>query len=308
MGFELRFQVLTLPSHDWPTYRDQIKRVEALGFDIAAVPDHFCDWANPPAPWLEAWTSLAGLAAETSTVRLATCVTQIPLRHPGVLVHQAVTVDHISGGRVELGLGTGITIDPSLEMIGLENWSAGERVARFGEYIELVGLLLSQEVTTYDGRYYSAAEAVMNPSSQQQPRIPVVAGALAPKMMGHAARFADIWNTMSFDADFDAQLVETRARVEAMNDLCEKVGRDPGSLRRSFNIFDAEARSEGGRIRYYDDPDLLHRLVTELTAIGFTDIGLYYPILADQLEAFETIAGATIPELRANHELSAIGP
>ncbi|MDG2113456.1 MAG: LLM class flavin-dependent oxidoreductase [Actinomycetota bacterium] len=191
MSFDLRFQVLTLASFDWPDYRDQVKRVEALGFDVAAVPDHFCDWAHPPAPWLEAWTTLAALAAETSTVRLATCVTQIPLRHPGVLAHQAVTVDHISEGRVEPGLETGIVIDPSLEMIGLPNWSNGERVARFGEYIELVGLMLGQTVTTYDGTYYSAAEAVMNPSSLQQPQVPVVAAALGPKMMRHTARFAD---------------------------------------------------------------------------------------------------------------------
>lgn len=301
MPFDLRFQVLTLPGTDWSEYRDQIKRVEALGFDVAAVPDHFCDWANPPAPWLEAWTTLAGLAAETSTVRLATCVTQIPLRHPGVLAHQAVTVDHISGGRVELGLGTGLIIDPSLEMIGLPNWSNGERVARFGEYIELVGLMLGQTVTTYEGTFYSAAEAVMNPSSLQQPRVPVVAAALAPKMMRHTARFADIWNTMSFDADFDNQLREVTARAELMDELCAAAGRDPATLRRSFNLFDAEARTQGGRIRYYDDPDLLSRLVTELTAMGFTDIGLYYPTLPDQLEAFETIADTTIGELRADY-------
>lgn len=300
MGFDLRFQVLTLPSFEWVTYRDQIKRVESLGFDIAAVPDHFCDWANPPAPWLEAWSCMAALAAETSTVRLATCVTQIPLRNPGVLAHQAVTVDHISGGRVELGLGTGIAIDPSLEMVGLPNWSNGDRVARFGEYIELVGLLLSQAETTYDGVYYQATNAVMNPSSMQQPRIPVVAAALAPRMMAHTARHADVWNTMSFDPDFDAQLSEVGARVELMDQLCVEAGRDPSTLRRSFNIFDATARTEGGRLRYYDDPDLLTRLVTELVSLGFTDIGLYYPTLSDQLDAFERIANTTIAELRTH--------
>jgi alkanesulfonate monooxygenase SsuD/methylene tetrahydromethanopterin reductase-like flavin-dependent oxidoreductase (luciferase family) len=299
MSFDLRFQVLTLPSTDWPTYRDQVKQIEALGFDVAAVPDHFCDWANPPAPWLEAWTCMAGLAEATSTVRLATCVTQIPLRHPGVLAHQATTADQISGGRIELGLGAGITIDPSLEMIGLENWSNGERADRFGEYIELVGLMLSQPVTSYQGKYYRAVDAVMNPSSVQDPRVPLVAAALAPKMMGHTARFADTWNTMSFDADFDAQLVEVRDRVELMDKLCEQVGRDPKSLRRSFNIFDAEARTQGGRLRYYEDPDLFTRLVTELTVIGFTDIGVYYPTLPDQIPSFEKIANDVIPGLRA---------
>ena len=108
---------------------------------------------------------MAALAAETSTIRLSTNVTQIPLRNPGVLAHQAVTVDHISGGRVELGIGTGLTIDPGTEMIGLPNWSNGERASRFGEYVELLGLLLSDEVTTYEGEYYRADQAVMNPSA-----------------------------------------------------------------------------------------------------------------------------------------------
>ena len=118
--------------------------------------------------------------AETSTIRLASNVAQIPLRNPGVLAHQAVSVDHVSDGRLELGLGTGLTIDPGTEMIGLPNWSNAERVARFGEYIEIMCQLLSQEVTSYEGKYYSASGAVMNPSSVQTPRIPIVAAALGP--------------------------------------------------------------------------------------------------------------------------------
>ena len=115
---------------------------ERAGFDIVEVGGHFVDWADPPVPWFEAWTTLAAIAAETMPVRLATCVTQVPVREPGVLARQAVTVDHISGGRLELGLGTGVAVDPSLEMLGLPNWSAAERVDRFGEYVEIVAMLL----------------------------------------------------------------------------------------------------------------------------------------------------------------------
>lgn len=153
MTAPVRFHVLALPGGSWADYRAQVLHVEELGFDFAAVPDHFCDWANPSAPWMECWTLFAALAVETSTIRLSTNVAQIPLRNPGVLAHEAVTVDHISGGRIELGIGTGLTIDPGTEMIGLPNWPNGERVGRFGEYIELLGLLLSQEITTFDGEY-----------------------------------------------------------------------------------------------------------------------------------------------------------
>lgn len=298
MTHRVRFQVLTLPGRPWTDFRAQVLHVESLGFDIAAVPDHFCDWANPPAPWLECWTLLAALAVETSSIRLSTNVSQIPLRNPGVLAHQAVTVDHISGGRVELGIGTGLTIDPGTEMIGLENWSNGERAARFGEYIELLGMLLSQEVTTYEGEYYNAAEAVMNPSSLQSPRIPIVAAALGPRMMRHAARFADGWNTMSFSPDFAAQLDELSERNARMDQLCEELGRDPSSLRRSVNLFDAEARAAGGRLRVYDDEDLLVDLLGGLGEAGFTEFGLYYPSDPSQLEGFERIARETIPSLR----------
>ncbi len=298
MADPIRFQVLTLPGHPWAEYRKQVLHVEALGFDIAAVPDHFCDWANSPAPWLECWTLMAALAVETSSIRLATNVSQIPLRNPGVLAHQAVTVDHISSGRVELGIGTGLTIDPGTEMIGLPNWSNGERTRRFGEYVELLGLLLGQEHTDYDGEYYTADHAVMNPSSYQTPRVPVVAAALGPKMMRHAARFADGWNTMSNAPDFDDQIVELTERNARMDNLLEEVGREAASLRRSVNLYDVIARRSGGRLRYYDDPDLFVSLITRLREAGFTDFGLYYPSHGDQLDTFEHIAQNVIPGLR----------
>ena len=300
MSFDLRFHVLTLTNVPWTEYRDRVKRVEDAGWDIVEMGDHFVDWANPPAPWYEAWTTMAALAADTSTIRLATCVTQIPLRSPGLLAHQAITVDDISGGRLELGIGTGVLIDPSMEMLGMPNWSAGERVDRFGEYIELLALLLSQEVTTYHGDYYSVDGAVMNPTSVQQPRVPLMAAAPAPRMMGHTARHADIWNTMSFDADFDAQVVELTQRAEQMDEICAAVGRDPTTLRRSVNLFDAEARAGGGAIRYYADEGLFRRLVTELVAAGYTDIGVYYPSEPAQVPAFERLGSSVLPELRAD--------
>ncbi|MGI9622933.1 MAG: LLM class flavin-dependent oxidoreductase [Acidimicrobiales bacterium] len=298
MAQPAQFQILTLPGLPWADYRAQVLHVEDLGFDIAAVPDHFCDWANPPAPWLECWTLMAALAVETSSIRLATNVSQIPLRNPGVLAHQAVTVDHISGGRVELGIGTGLTIDPGTEMIGLPNWSNGERASRFGEYIELLGLLLAKEITTYDGDYYCADQAVMNPSSLQSPRLPLVGAALGPKMMRHTARFADGWNTMSFSPDFEQQLTELSERNASMDDLCDELGREPSSLRRSVNLFDAAARAAGGRLRYYDDEDLVVHLVSSLRDAGFNEFGLYYPSDASQVDAFEHIARDVIPSLR----------
>lgn len=301
MAHDLRFQVLILPNAPWPEYRDRFVHIEDLGLDVGACGDHFCNWADPPGYWLEAWTGLAGVAASTSTLRITTCVTQIPLRNPGVLAHQAVTLDHVSGGRFELGLGTGIDFDPSCEMVGLPNWGNKERVDRFAEYVQVVAQMLPEGVTSFAGDYYSTSEAVMNPGSLQEPRLPLMVAALAPRMMSLAVSHADIWNTLHYDPDFDVQLAETAERAATVDELCTQVGRDPGTLRRSFTVFDAEARATGGAIRYYDDPDLFVDLVQRLTDLGMTEISIYYPTQPDQIPKFEHIAHEVIPQLRAEH-------
>jgi alkanesulfonate monooxygenase SsuD/methylene tetrahydromethanopterin reductase-like flavin-dependent oxidoreductase (luciferase family) len=301
MANGLRFQVLVLPSVPWSEYLDRFVRLEGLGFDVAAAPDHFCDWGNPTGPWLEAWTCLAAIAARTSTIRLTTCVTQIPLRNPAVLAHQAVTVDQISGGRVELGIGTGLKIDPSYDMIGVPNWSTGERVERFAEYVELLDHLLAEGVTDYHGDYYQANGAVMNPGSVQQPRLPIMVAALGPQMMRLAVQYADIWNTLSFAADFGEQMAELSDRCVAIDELCAELGRDPSTLRRSYTMFDPTARAGGGAIRYYESDDAFIDAVQQVIGLGITEVSLYYPGLASQLPAFERIATEVLPMLRKEH-------
>ena len=301
MGYPLRFQVLVLPNVPWAQYRDRFIHLEQLGFEVAAAADHFCDWTNPPAPWLEAWTGLAAIAERTSTMRLTTCVTQIPLRNPAVLAHQAVTIDHISGGRLEIGLGTGLVVDPSYAMAGLPNWEPKERVARFGEYVALVCSLLAGGVTDYNGEYYQAAGAVMNPGSLQQPRLPVMVAALGPSMILHAVRHADIWNSLSFEADFDAQLAQTTSRIARIDALCVTIGRDPATLRRSYTMFDATARASGGRIAYYESEQAFRRMVGQVIDLGIDEVSLYYPIITEQMPMFEHIARSVLPELRLAH-------
>ena len=90
-------------------------------------------------------------------------------------------------------------------MMGIENWSNSERVDRFGEYVQIVDQLLSNEVTTYEGRYYSVKDAVMNPRPIQTPRPPILIAAMGPRMLRRAARYADNWNSLSFLETFDSQ-------------------------------------------------------------------------------------------------------
>ncbi len=301
MAFPLRFHVLVLPNVAWVELKARFLRLEELGFEVAALPDHFVNWTRPADAWFESWSLLPALAEATSTIRISTAVTQIPLRNPAMLARQALTLDHISNGRIEIGLGTGITIDPSYGMTGIPNWDPRERADRFGEYIELVGLLLSQEVTTFAGRFYQAEGAVMNPRPVQSPRPPITAAALGPKMMRHAARFADTWNSMSFLETFEDQLAETRARCLAMDAIGSEIGRSPASLRRSYLMFDSQARHRGGSIGIYESRERFVESVTQIVALGISDIGLYYPGDPHQVPMFERIARDTLPILRSEY-------
>jgi alkanesulfonate monooxygenase SsuD/methylene tetrahydromethanopterin reductase-like flavin-dependent oxidoreductase (luciferase family) len=298
MPYPLRFHVLLLPNVGWGELKARVLRLEELGIEVAALADHVVDWSNPTAAWLEAWTALSALAEATSTIRLSTVVSQIPLRNPAMLARQVSTLDQIANGRVELGLGTGLGIDPSSVMIGVANWEPKERVARFAEYVELIGRLFSEEASTYEGRYYQVEGAVRQPAVQM-PRPPILVAALGPRMMRLAARHADIWNSLSFLPSFTEQLDETRTRCRAMDAECEAIGRDPATLRRSYTMFDAGARARGGAIGYYDSRQRFIDEVSRLAELGISDVGLYYPLDAEQLGAFETIAREVLPGLRS---------
>ena len=300
MRYPLRFHVLLLPNVGWDELKARVVRLEALGLEVAALADHVVDWTNPAVPWFETWTVLPALAEATGTIRLSTVVTQIPLRNPAMLARQVLTLDHLSHGRIELGLGTGITIDPSCTMVGVPNWEPRERVDRFGEYVDLIRQLLSQEVTTYEGRYYRVDGAIRQ-QPVQSPHPPLLVAALGPRMMRHAVHFADIWNSLSFLPSFDEQLAETQARCEAIDACCAAIGREPSTLRRSYTMFDAQARQRGGAISYYESSQRLIEQVSRLVELGISDVGLYYPGDPAQLASFETIATEVLPQLRSAH-------
>jgi len=299
MGYPLRFHVQIIPNTGWDTVKARVLEAEALGFEAVALADHLVDWTDPSRPWFEAWSALGALAETTSTIRLTTVVTQMPLRNPAMLARQVLTLDHISHGRIELGLGTGLTIDPSYAMAGLPNWTPSERVARFAEYCELVSLLLSQEITTYHGKFYAVEGNVMQPRPRQSPRPPLLVAALGPRMLALAAQHADIWNSLSFQEVFADQLAETRSRCAAMDEACAAIGRDPGTLLRSYTMFDVQARPRGGAMSYYQSPEAFITQASQIADLGIRDIGIYYPADPSQHATFRQIATDVLPHLRA---------
>jgi alkanesulfonate monooxygenase SsuD/methylene tetrahydromethanopterin reductase-like flavin-dependent oxidoreductase (luciferase family) len=301
MPHQLRFSVLVLPNVPWPEFLRRCRQVEDLGFDAIGLADHLVDWAGGQGPWFELWSQLSAIAMATTRIRLATLVAQIPLRNPALFALQALTADHISGGRLDLGLGIGLPIDPSYRMMGIENWTAKERVARFGEYVDLVDQLLTSEKVSYRGRYYQTDAAALAPRPVQSPRPPIIIAAMGTVMLGHAARHADIWNSLSFAKTFEAQLEETRQRIAAIDAHCAAIGRDPASLRRSYLMFDPAARSSGGMISYYESEETFSRMVQQVIALGISEVVLYYPMLDRQMPMLERIARDVLPTLKAVH-------
>ncbi|MFW9844411.1 MAG: LLM class flavin-dependent oxidoreductase [Candidatus Thorarchaeota archaeon] len=294
---EIRFGAVIL--QDFP-YQELVKlwqKFDSLNFDSTWIADHFVNYAHPDSPWLDGWSTLAGLAASTSRIRIGTLVTSIPFRHPAVLARQAMTVDHISNGRLEIGIGAGApgSIDPSYTMTGIENWSTEERVERLKEQVEIVDTLLSNIKSSYEGKYYQLKDVIMAPGPVQKPRPPIVVAAHLKASLRIAAEFADTW--VSFGADFGAptELVvkNTEKRIAYLDMYCEKIGRDPGTLRRSLLVFGAEANTAfASEVQFTE-------IVERYTALGITDLVFFYPFFApDQIPMFEKIAKEIIPTLR----------
>ena len=273
------------------------QQFELLGFDSTWIADHFVNYAYPNSPWLDGWTTLAGLANCTSRIRIGTLVTSIPFRHPAVLARQAMTVDHISNGRLEIGIGAGApgSIDPSYTMTGIDDWPTKERTERLKEQVEILDTMLRNQTSSYDGKYYQINEAIMAPGPVQKPRPPLVVAAHMKASLKIAAELADTW--VSFGADFGSPhekvIEKTQKRMAFIDKYCEKIGRDPRSLRRSLLIFGDEANYA------FTSEDKFTKIVDRYTSIGINELVFFYPFFApEQIPMFERIAKDTIPDLR----------
>lgn len=173
---------------------------------------------------LDAWATLAGLAAITERLRLGTMVSPATFRHPAVLAKSAVTVDHISGGRVELGLGAGWW-EREHEAYGFELPPVGPRMDALEEQLQLIGLHWAEGPFSLEGRHYRAENLDALPKPVQRPRPPLILGAKGgPRSLRLAARFADEYNTVFLEPE---EVRDLRSRLDR---ACEAEGRDPATL------------------------------------------------------------------------------
>jgi len=300
MTHPLRFGIMFLQNMPWQTIVEHWQLVESLGYDSLWIADHFLNPHNIEDDWFDGWSLLAALATQTSTIRIGTLVTNIIYRNPAVIARQAQTLDHISNGRLELGIGATSERDPSHRMTGVENWSTSERVVRFREIVEIVDLMLRQDTTTYLGDYYQVTDARIRPSAIQKPRPPLTIAAAGPSSLKLAAQYADTWNTFGgFGLSTQENLAITRQRSELLDGYCAKIGRDPGEIRRSFLVGMTQDTPFASLEAFYD-------CIGRFQELGFSEFMFYYdyqalpPDKCMDRDMLERIASEAIPALRKN--------
>ena len=239
----VRFGVQTPPQH---TTWAEIERVwvdaDGLDLDSAFVFDHFMPiFSDPEGPCLEGWMLLAALAAKTTRIRAGVLVTGNTYRNPALLAKMAATVDHVSRGRLILGMGAG-WFEREHEAYDVPFHDTGERARRLVEAVTVVKKLFSEERADFDGRYYTLADAPFEPKPVQRPHPPILIGGMGPKVIQPlAAREADIWHFFVRSGD-PAEARTICARFDA---ICREVGRDPAAVEKSTSIRAEQLAGEG---------------------------------------------------------------
>lgn len=268
----------------FPTLRERWRRAEDLSVDAIYLADHTGDYRDLDGHWFEAWTTLAAMAAVTTKARIGLLVANPVLRPPAVVAKAAVTVDHLSDGRLDLGLGTGIA-GFDHDAVGQAYWGLRERLTRFTEYVEVVdGLLRSRERSfERSGSYIRTVHAPCAPAPVQDPRPPMVLGGQSRSVRRLAARLADGWNTHGgFGSSYEKILDDTGEQNRVMDDDCRSLERHPGDVRRSLLLFEALDPWSSAV-----DPV---KVVSDFSSAGVDDFVLFWPPVDREDELADVLA------------------
>ena len=271
---------------DWPSLRDACLAAERAGFDTLWLDDHLLadegDWHDGK---LEGWTSLAALAPLTTNARLGLLVAANTFRNPGLTAKLATTLDHVSSGRLILGIGGG-WFDREHEAFGLDFGSGfGERLDRLEESIGLIERLLAGEQVTHNGRFYSMVDALCLPRPIQ-PRLPIlIGGSGREKTLRTTARHADLWNGYGEPA----RIAETS---DVLRQRCEEIGRPFEAIERTVTMEVVIRTSESDARKAYETVEDRHgirgRVGSDGTPRGLNAAGPA-EVVADYVRRFEAL-------------------
>jgi F420-dependent oxidoreductase-like protein len=252
---------------------------EEAGFDHVWDFDHLAAIGDggPDRPIFEGWTLQAAMAQATKRVRIGCLVTGNTYRHPVLLAKEAVTVDHLSGGRLEFGIGAAwAEIEHS--MYGIEGLD--HRVGRLSESLKIIKSLWTEERTNFEGRYYHLNDAIANPKPVQRPHPPIWIGASGESTLRLVARHADVWN-----ASGGGDATQMKVLIAKLEDACGAVGRDASEIRRSLQ-FGWDGKDSG---------PLLEESARYLE-LGFTEQVIY--LRGEDPGALAAKVGDLLPDLR----------
>lgn len=252
------------------------------GFDVIATGDHLRHPRDPASPVLDGWAVLAAWATSTR-LRVAMLVSNLIYRHPVLAAKQAIAIDQLSEGRLDLGVGAGV-YPTDHAMSGVEPWSAPERVERLSEFVRALDLGL-RGASSFDGTFYRFSDAAWSPGPVQSPRPPITIGAVGPRLLRLTAEVADTWSAfggvgLADEASFFGAVTRQARNVDG---CCQEIGRDPRSLRRSLLAFRPLAP--------WRSAHALEELAHAARRLGFDELVLYRPADAVEMGVFEKVAG-----------------
>ena len=204
------------------------QHAEATGWDRLYLADHFMSNDSERSGVGECWTSLAALGAVVPRLRLGSLVSGNTYRHPAVLAKMATTIDHITGGRVVLGMGAGWQVNEH-EAFGIELLPPGQRLKQFAEACAVLHSLFRESRTTFSGDYYNLVDAPLEPRPVQSPLPLLIGGAGEKVMLGIVARYADEWNGWGTPDVL-------RHKIAVLAEHCASIGRDPGEIHKSAQV------------------------------------------------------------------------
>ena len=262
--------------------REVWRVADEAGFDHLWDFDHFHPIGQAPLDGdiFDGWSLLAAMAEATKRVRIGNMVTGNTYRHPAVLAKMATTVDHLSGGRLEFGLG-GAWAEAEHTMLDIEFPSVGTRLRRLNEALQVIKKLWTVEQADFEGRYYNLRAAFANPKPVQKPYPPIwIGGGGEQKTLRIVAEHADVWNMAGGSIEM------ANHKVDVLRRHCEDVGRDPAEIRLSVQIRFSES-----------DPDSTLRDAESFLQAGFTELIVIVGEPNSRAKA-ERVALEILPRLR----------
>ena len=297
-------------SFGYPEIRDRALLAEDLGYHSLWFYDHLYSPGQPDFPSFEAWTLASYVLAQTTRLRVGHLVLCNNFRHPVLLTKMACTLDVLSEGRLDLGIGSG-SVAVEHEETGLPWGTLGERSDRLGEALEIMTRMFEEERTTFEGTHYQVHDIANLPKSVQSPRPPIHVGGIGPRRtLPLVARYADVWNVPTYGLD---RLAEAQRVLDAE---CEKIGRDPATLRRALEAVLVLAPDEAGLAEitakaerryggpgwgleaggFVGTPPMVAERIRELAAQGFS-LFVFFTFDRAHPRTLELFAERVLPEL-----------